>query len=83
MDDLQEIKGILEAALLVAGEPVAVAQLARMFEPPLEPDVVRRLLDDLRAEWANRKVELVQVATGWRFQGKPDIQRSPRATRAR
>jgi segregation and condensation protein B len=75
MDDLQEIKRTLEAALLVAGEPVPVAQLARMFEPPLESDVVRRLLEDLRGEWADRKVELVQVATGWRFQGKPDIQR--------
>jgi segregation and condensation protein B len=75
MDDLQEIKGILEAALLVAGEAVPVAQLARMFEPPLEPDLVRKLLDELRAEWTSRTVELVQVASGWRFQGKPGIQR--------
>jgi segregation and condensation protein B len=75
MDDLQEIKGILEAALLVAGEAVPAAQLARMFEPPLAPEVVRRLLDELRADWAPRAVELVQVASGWRFQGKPAIQR--------
>ena len=75
MDDLQEIKAILEAALLVAGEAVAVPQLARMFDPPLEPDVVRKLLDELRTEWASHAVELVQVASGWRFQGKPAIQR--------
>jgi len=75
MDDLLEIKRILEAALLVAGEAVAVPQLARMFEPPLEADVVRRLLDELRAEWAPRHVELAQVASGWRFQAKPDVQR--------
>ena len=75
MDDLQEIKSILEAALLVSGEAVAVPQLARMFEPPLETDVVRRLLDDLRAEWSARSVELVQVASGWRFQAKPSVQR--------
>lgn len=75
MDDLQEIKGILEAALLVAGEAVAVPQLVRMFEPPLEPDLVRKLLDELRADWAPRNVELVQVASGWRFQAKPAIQR--------
>jgi chromosome segregation and condensation protein ScpB len=31
MDDLKQIKGILEAALLVAGEPVDVSQLARLF----------------------------------------------------
>jgi segregation and condensation protein B len=75
MDDLQEIKSILEAALLVSGEAVAVPQLARMFEPPLEHDIVRRLLDDLRAEWSARSVELVQVASGWRFQAKPSVQR--------
>jgi segregation and condensation protein B len=75
MDDLQQVKGVLEAALLVAGEAVPVAQLARMFDPPLDVNVVRRLLDDLRGEWASRQVELVQVASGWRFQGKPEIQR--------
>ena len=75
MEDLKEIKGILEAALLVAGEAVPVPQLARMFEPPLDADTTRKLLDELRAEWSDRAVELVQVASGWRFQGKPEIQR--------
>ncbi len=74
MDDLKDVKGILEAALLTAGEAVAVPQLAKLFEPPLEADLVRRLLDELREEWAGRSVELVQVASGWRFQGKPAIQ---------
>ena len=40
-DQLSEIKGILEAALLVAGEPVPVAQLARLFDPILDSDTVR------------------------------------------
>jgi segregation and condensation protein B len=74
MDELKEIKGILEAALLTAGEPVAVAQLARLFEPPLDPDLVRRVLDELRLDWSGKAVELVQVASGWRFQGKASIQ---------
>jgi segregation and condensation protein B len=71
---LAEIKGVLEAALLVAGEPVAVAQLAKLFEPPLPADTVRKLLDDLKSDWTGRKVELVQVASGWRFQGLPVVQ---------
>ena len=71
---LAEIKSILEAALLVAGEPVQVAQLSRLFEPPLEPDTIRRLLDELKQDWIGRKVELVQVASGWRFQGIPVVQ---------
>jgi segregation and condensation protein B len=89
--DIDEIKRILEAALLVAGEPVAVAQLACLFEPPLEADTVRRLLEDLKQDWEGRKVELVQVASGWRFQGRAEIQsfldrlspeRPPRYSRA-
>ena len=74
MSDLTEIKRVLEAALLVAGEPVPVAQLARLFEPPLEADTVRKLLDELRVDWEGRKVELVQVASGWRFQGRIEMQ---------
>ncbi|MEP7208731.1 MAG: SMC-Scp complex subunit ScpB, partial [Casimicrobiaceae bacterium] len=73
-DDLTEVKAVLEAALLVAGEPVSMAQLARLFEPPLEADVVRRSLESLRANWEGRAVELAQVASGWRFQAKPSLQ---------
>jgi segregation and condensation protein B len=75
-DDLQPIRMILEAALLVAGEPVPVPQLSKLFDPPLEADVVRNLLDELRSTWLQREssVELVQVASGWRFQAKPEIQ---------
>ena len=72
--DLAEVKGVLEAALLVAGEPVAVGELAKLFDPPLPADTVRRILDDLKQDWAGRKVELVQVASGWRFQGVPAVQ---------
>ncbi len=89
--DLTEIKRVLEAALLVAGEPVALAQLARLFDPPIEQDTVRKLLDELKSDWQDRKVELVQVASGWRFQGTSQLQtyldrltpeRPPRYSRA-
>jgi segregation and condensation protein B len=75
-DELNHIKTILEAALLVAGEPVPVPQLSKLFDPALEPDVVRNLLDELRVSWLDRSVsvELVQVASGWRFQARPEIQ---------
>ena len=72
--DLAEIKRILEAALLVAGEPVPVAQLAKLFDPPMPAETVRKLLDALQEDWSGRKVELVQVASGWRFQGVPAVQ---------
>ena len=74
MQDLDQIRNVLEAALLVAGEPLSPAQLSKLFDPPLEQDVVRKLLDDLRTAWAGRAVELTQVASGWRFRAKPDLQ---------
>ena len=73
-DDLAQIRGVLEAALLVAGEPLAPAQLAKLFDPPLEQDLIRKLLEEIRAAWAERPVELVRVASGWRFRAKPDLQ---------
>ena len=73
-DDLARIRGVLEAALLVAGEPLAPAQLAKLFDPPLEQDLIRKLLEEIRAAWADRSVELVRVASGWRFRAKPDLQ---------
>jgi len=91
MQDLDQIKNVLEAALLVAGEPLSPAQLSKLFDPPLEQDVVRKLLDELRAAWTGRAVELTQVASGWRFRAKPDLQpyldrlspeRPPRYSRA-
>ena len=74
MDDLGEIKNILEAALLVAGEPISAGQLSRLFDPPLEQDLIRKLVDEIRVAWSARSVELTQVASGWRFRAKPELQ---------
>jgi len=73
--DETEITDIIEAALLTAGEPVAAAKLAKLFDPPVETELVTKLLGELAQRWTDRSVELVQVASGWRFQGKPAIQR--------
>ncbi|MGI8895736.1 MAG: SMC-Scp complex subunit ScpB, partial [Casimicrobiaceae bacterium] len=72
--DLTESKSILEAALLVAGEPVPVAQLSRLFAPPLGAETIDLLLHELARDWAGRKIELKQVASGWRFQGARSVQ---------
>ena len=74
MEELKQIKDVLEAALLVAGEPVAVPQLARLFDPPLDGAVVTDLLVEIQQAWSGKPVELVLVASGWRFQGTPAIQ---------
>ena len=67
---------IVEAALLATPSPLPVSELRRLFDEDPGPDLVRRLLDALRAEWAaaGRGAELVQLASGWRFQTRPEYQ---------
>jgi segregation and condensation protein B len=74
MSEPNEQKCVLEAALLVAGEPVPASRLAKLFEPALDADTVRELLAALAQDWSTRKVELIEVASGWRFQGRRDVQ---------
>ena len=79
IDRPEDLKRILEAALLVAVEPLSLAELKRMFEheesdSSMPNDVLRRALDELRVDWQDRGVELTQVADGWRFQTRPEMQ---------
>lgn len=73
--DLARMKRVLEVALLSSAEPLPVADLRNMFDEDIGPDVIRRLLEELRAEWAEKGAELVNVASGWRFQVRPDYQK--------
>ena len=74
MDEMQDIRNILEAALLTAGEPVPAPQLARLFDPPLDAVTLQKLLEELSLGWSGKSVELVEVASGWRFQCMPAVQ---------
>ena len=69
-----EVKRIVEAALLSSQEPLSLADLKRLFEDDIGPDTVRRLLEELRTDWSERAVELVNTASGWRFQTRPEFQ---------
>lgn len=72
----EQYKRIIETALLANPAPLSVISLRGLFDADPGADLVRRLLDELRAEWdmAERGVELVQLATGWRFQTRPAFQ---------
>jgi segregation and condensation protein B len=72
--DPAEAKRILEGALLASPEPVALADLKRLFEGQLGTDTLRRLLEELRSDWSGRAVELVELASGWRFQTRGEMQ---------
>jgi len=74
MQNPAEAKRILEAALLASPEPVGIPELKRLFDGEVSPETVRNLLTELAEEWKGRAVELVNVASGWRFQTRPEIQ---------
>jgi segregation and condensation protein B len=74
MPNLAEAKRILEAALLASPEPLSLADLKRLFDGQLGPDTLRRLLEELREDWSGKAVELASLASGWRFQTRPDFQ---------
>jgi len=62
-----ELKRVLEAVLLAAQQPLPVGELKKVFVEEVSVDVLRVLLDELREEWLGRSVELLQLASGWRF----------------
>ncbi|KZT12320.1 SMC-Scp complex subunit ScpB [Acidovorax sp. GW101-3H11] len=86
-----DAKRVLETALICAQQPVPVRELRVLFNDALGSDTLKLLLQELQQDWAQRGVELVQVATGWRFQSRPEMreyldrlhpEKPPRYTRA-
>jgi segregation and condensation protein B len=73
--DIEHVKRVLEAALLSAPEPLTVLQLKRLFAGEVDADNIRKVLDELKDEWAERSIELTAVASGWRFRVKPGYQK--------
>src|SRR3954467_12002917 len=69
-----DVKRVLEAALLPSQEPVSLPELKRLFDEDLSPDTLRNLLAELAEDWKGRAVELVNVASGWRFQTAAEFQ---------
>ncbi|WP_309624302.1 SMC-Scp complex subunit ScpB [Methylibium sp.] len=69
----QDAKRVLETALICAQQPLPLRDLRTLFDDELGADTVRGLLDELVRDWENRGVELVAVASGWRFQSRPEL----------
>ncbi|MDD5177015.1 MAG: SMC-Scp complex subunit ScpB [Sterolibacterium sp.] len=70
----EDYKRVLEVALLAAAEPLPLAELKRLFDDDFDDDTLRTLLADLRGDWLQRGIELAQLASGWRFQTRPEFQ---------
>lgn len=89
--DVGFAKQVIEAALLAATEPMPLSVLRRVFEPDIGTAVLQHLIADLQQDWQGRSVELVRLASGWRFQTRSELQpwldrlkeaRAPRYSRA-
>ena len=72
--DIDMAKRVLETALLTAQEPMSVNELRRLFDQDIGAETVRRLLEEIREAWRDRGIELVNVASGWRFRSRPEMQ---------
>ncbi len=68
-----DAKRVLETALICSHQPIQIRDLRVLFLDALGADTIRTLLEELQLDWAQRGVELVQVATGWRFQSRPEM----------
>jgi segregation and condensation protein B len=68
-----QAKRVLETALLCSTQPVTVRDMRVLFEDALGADTLKGLLEELQLDWAERGLELVSVATGWRFQSRPEL----------
>ena len=84
-------KRVLETALICAQQPLPLREMGVLFNGTLNLDSIKLLLEDLQNDWSDRGVELVQIATGWRFQSRPQMreyldrlhpEKPPRYTRA-
>jgi segregation and condensation protein B len=86
-----DAKRVLEAALICSSQPMSLRELTALFTDEIGNDTLRELLDELAREYADKGVALVQLASGWRFQSRPEMaaylarlspERPPRYSRA-
>ena len=68
-----DAKRVLETALICTQQPLPVRELRVLFNDELGADTIKALLAELQDDWAQRGVELVCVASGWRFQSRPEM----------
>ncbi len=86
-----QAKRVLETALICSQQPLQIREMRALFDEAVGTETLKQMLADLKLDWAQRGVELVQVASGWRFQSRPEMrefldrlhpEKPPRYTRA-
>ena len=69
----QDAKRVLETALICANQPLPLRAMRSLFDDQIGSDTLRAMLDELVRDWNGRGVELVSIASGWRFQSRPEL----------
>jgi len=86
-----DAKRVLETALICSQQPLQVREMRALFNDKLGIETIKLILQELQLDWALRGVELISVASGWRFQSRPEMreyldrlhpEKPPRYTRA-
>ena len=86
-----DAKRVLETALICAQQPMPLREMRTLFADELGFDTLKALLNDIQLDWSQRGAQLVNVASGWRFQSRPELrhyldrlhpEKPPRYTRA-
>ena len=89
--NMADAKRVLETALICSQQPLSLRDMRSLFNEALGADTLKDLLQQLSWEWADRGVELMNIASGWRFQSRPEMreyldrlhpEKPPRYTRA-
>jgi segregation and condensation protein B len=71
--NMVDAKRVLETALMCTQQPLPLKNMRELFADAIGGDSIKQLLEDLQNDWAGRGMELVSVATGWRFQSRPEM----------
>nr|WP_295771251.1 SMC-Scp complex subunit ScpB [Rhodoferax sp.] len=89
--NMADAKRVLETALICSQQPLPLRDMRSLFSESLGADTIKNLLDELGNDWSGKGIELVNIASGWRFQSRPDMrqyldrlhpEKPPRYTRA-
>ena len=73
LNNIDQFKRVLEAALLTSSQPLSLDDMQKLFVERVERATLRMLLDELKQDWETRTMELVQVASGYRFQARAEF----------
>ena len=74
MNNIRGKQDLLEAVLLSSEEPLSINQIKKIFDDHNEHLTIKNLLHEIQKSWEGKMIELVQVASGWRFQANMEVQ---------